>query len=325
MDTPNFEAALRDVKARDPKFRLAAAHRLSHSDPGRSTDALQGLLELGADKVGPIRHAAMEALSDFPKVEGPLREQSFLFAKDALEDLDYNVRRSAVLAACNFADDETRVRLLSGLIRDERQEMRFEACNAASEFLSSESDLRGVIQTGIQDTHQSVRFAAVRAISDHIVRFPKLLELVSPSLEDADMEVTRMAAVAVAQVGDNSGGAILQQALSDPSWMLDSLMSLANAPYEPARETLAAIATGFFRPLTIKAAASAALVSLKDPRGSDGLRQVLRAFRSDGRAFAVDLVGRFKVTELRPELERLLNSPKTVPKEQIQEALALLA
>jgi hypothetical protein len=54
------------------------------------------------------------------------------------------------------------------------------------------------------------------------------------------------------------------------------------------------------------------------------LREVLRAWRDDGRSFAVEVVGELRVHELRPELDRLLLRPRGVDPEQVHAALARL-
>ena len=87
---------------------------------------------------------------------------------------------------------------------------------------------------------------------------------------------------------------------------------------EAAREPLAATAGRLFTPLLTKAAAGAALIRLGDPRGEDALRAVLRAFRPDGRPYAVLQVMQLKLAALRPELEALLQ-----PFEQTRRSLFL--
>jgi hypothetical protein len=83
--------------------------------------------------------------------------------------------------------------------------------------------------------------------------------------------------------------------------------------------------SGFFAPLVQKAAAGAALASLGDARGIPLLRAALRAFRGDGRSFAVEQVGRLRLDALLPELLELARRPRGVDPAVLVEALRAFA
>ena len=107
--------------------------------------------------------------------------------------------------------------------------------------------------------------------------------------------------------------------------VVEAAEALGNLGVEAAREPLAATAGRLFTPLLTKAAAGAALIRLGDPRGEDALRAVLRAFRPDGRPYAVLQVMQLKLAALRPELEALLERPRGVDRVLLRDALAALS
>ena len=78
------------------------------------------------------------------------------------------------------------------------------------------------------------------------------------------------------------------------------------------------------KPRTLKVAAARALCRLHDARGVDALRDVLRAFRSDGRSYAVQVVGELAIHELAGELLRLAHRQRGVDPAVLVEALAAL-
>jgi hypothetical protein len=124
-------------------------------------------------------------------------------------------------------------------------------------------------------------------------------------------------------LGDSRGVPALIEDLARGSF--EAAEALGTLGVEAAREPLAATAARLFTPLLTKAAAGAALIRLGDPRGEDALRGVLRAFRPDGRPYAVVQVMQLKLAALRPELEELLVRPRGVDKVLLRDALAALS
>jgi len=89
---------------------------------------------------------------------------------------------------------------------------------------------------------------------------------------------------------------------------------------------VASLAQSVLKPLAFKVAAARALLRLGDARGVVALREVLRAFRSDGRGYAVEVVGELRVGELAGELVRLSKRSRGADPESLVDALvALLA
>ena len=77
--------------------------------------------------------------------------------------------------------------------------------------------------------------------------------------------------------------------------------------------------------LALASGPGAALIRLDDPRGEDALRRVLRAFRPDGRPYAVTQVIDLKIKGLRPEIEALQRRPRGVDRDLLREALAVVS
>src|SRR6185503_7859900 len=75
-------------------------------------------------------------------------------------------------------------------------------------------------------------------------------------------------------------------------------------------DDLAKVARAFLKPLELKAAAAAALAKLGDPRGVTVLREVVRAFRSDGRTYVAETIGMLGLVELADELVLLAERPR---------------
>ena len=94
---PHFSAALRDVHAVKPSFRVAAATRLGEADATERPAALTGLQTLLADDEPTVRAAAIEALGALDATEhaGEVLR--------AVADADPRVRAEALAAAPRVA------------------------------------------------------------------------------------------------------------------------------------------------------------------------------------------------------------------------------
>ncbi len=94
---PTFEAALRDVRAQQPRFRCLAATKLGEPPADRRDEAVQGLLVLAKDQVGAVREAAYESLGALAAMEGLATLQ------EAFDDEHMGARQAAVLASGRIA------------------------------------------------------------------------------------------------------------------------------------------------------------------------------------------------------------------------------
>ena len=127
---PTFEAALRDVRAQQPRFRGAAAARLAEPPTERRNEAVQGLLVLAKDEIGAVREAAYESL-------GILVATGALGTLlNAFDDQHMSARQAAVLAAGRVAPEES-LDAIAALLDDARPEMRFSAIWGISKVTTS--------------------------------------------------------------------------------------------------------------------------------------------------------------------------------------------
>lgn len=289
---PTFDAALRDVHARDPRFRLAAAERLASPDEGRRDDAAAALRTLVGDPLGPIRQAAVTALGHL----GDADSSELLHA--CFDDEHVDVRQAAVTAAALV--DRDRAWLLP-LLADPRPELRFQAVRAIA---AHEPSLAPTLLPLLDDHEPRVASSAARALGELASTAPSgTTDALVRALDRAD--VAFAAAVALADHDDPRGEAVLVRALPERSLVLEAIEALGDIAGPAARDALAAHGARVFAPLLVRAAAGAALARRGDPRGEPVLARVLDAWRSDGRDYAVHAVGELRLERLLPLLLRL--------------------
>lgn len=304
---PNFDAALRDVRASDPRHRLAAAIRLGEPPEERRGEARDALAALLADELGPVRNAALNAYAQI----GPLPES---LLDTLLIDPHEDVRATAVALLPRgsreslrraLEDDASSVRVAAVFATAGRDSM---LCSVVPILADPEIEVREALADALEATEAS---AAI----------PLLEEL----LVDADLAVRRAAALTLAAHGDATGGSLLIEALDHPAYRDDAARALGQLGLQDARDPLRAQATRLLLPLVSRAIVGAALVRLGDPQGVISLRLVLRAWRSDGRAHAVELCGECGVVELLPELLQIAKRPRGVGRETLLESFERLS
>lgn len=289
---PTFAAALRDVHARDPRFRLAAAERLASPDAGRVDEALTALRVLVDDPLGPVRQAAVTALGFL----GDASSSELLHAR--FDDEHAEVRQAAITAAALVDSDRT---WLVPLLADPRPEVRFQATRALA---AHEPTRAASLLPLLDDEDVRVASAAARALGELGSNAPpETTTELARALSRAD--VAFAAAVALADHDDARGEAVLVRALADRTLVLEAIEALARIASPAALDALAAHGARVFAPLLVRAAAGAALARRGDPRGEPVLARVLDAWRSDGRDYAVHAVGELRLERLLPLLLRL--------------------
>jgi hypothetical protein len=144
------------------------------------------------------------------------------------------------------------------------------------------------------------------------------------ALADADALVRAEAALALARNADGSGTDALRHALDEPELVVEALDAIGALQLTRLREPVATIAQSVLKPLVLKVAAARALLRMQDARGVAALREVLRAFRSVGRSYAVQVTGELRVEELAGELVRLARRLRGTDPEVLVEALTAL-
>lgn len=307
---PSFDAALRDVNARDPKFRLSAAQALGDAPESRRDEAARGLVTLCADALGPLRAAAVRSLG---RLE---RELPVLLAR--LDDEHREVRQAAIRAAAEL--DEDRLSWLPALAQSDHPDVRFEALDALATH--APSACLEVARALLGDPVDDVRGAAARTLGALDARGSE--DAIAALLEDT-LDVARSAAVALAELQDARGEDVLIAALGDRGWRLEAAEALGAVATAEGRDALAARADAFFGSLLDKAAAAAALARLGDARGEPALHRVLTAWRADGRDYAVQVVGELHLSRLIPALAALARRLRGADPNVLAQALAQFA
>lgn len=316
---PRFEAALADARSPRAQSRLLAVHALSTPPDGQRDAACAALRPLAGDTESAVRCIALAAL-------GELRDADALDTVLAhFDDPVAEARELAVIAAGRIGGDRA-VRALRRALRDERPEVRFQAVESYAE--ASPDDASGVLVAMLGDADPKVRehvLDALGALEDAAVA-----HAIAAALEDASGSVRYSAALALSRLGDARGVKVLVTALEDRDRVLSACEALAPlvadaAAASIAREPLAAVAKKLLAPLVVKAGAAGALAAMGDPRGETTLREVLRAWRADGRSYAAELAGRHGVVGLAEELAALSEKPRGADPVVVARALTRLA
>jgi HEAT repeat protein len=310
---PTFDAALRDVRARSFEARLAAAERLSEPEAGREAEALDGLIVMSRDLDARVRAAALRGL----KGHDDLRVTDLLIA--ALDDREPLVREVAA-AGLGSAPGERALQAIADALRSEHPEVRFQAIESYLDH-AAEPSLEPLLPL-LDDPDARVRENASLALD----RFgDAAIAPLQRMLEDPVTSVVEGAALALARLGQSDVAPVLRRMLHDPERTIVALDLLAALGDRESSEPIARIAHALLRPLPLKVAAARALCRLGDARGPDVLRRVLRAWRSDGRSYAAEVIGELRLHALAGELRRLAAAPRGTDPLTLIEALAALA
>jgi HEAT repeat protein len=289
--SPNLDAALRDARSKSVRHRRAAASRLATPDDSRRDEALNALLLLGDDLDPMVRDLALEAL-------GHLADPRALdLAIGRLEDGAARVRETAVVALGRIGGPRA-ARAIEKALANEHAEVRFQAVASYAELSPEDAPDKIAPRTNAVAT---LGFLKAKA---HARAMAKLLE-------DPTKKVRSEAALALAELGDRRGVFQLVDALGDAEHAIAAALALGDLEAAEAREKLAAVAgRRFFVAVHFKAAAAAALAALGDERGIPVLRSILLARRSDARGFAAELVARYGLVALVPEMAQLVEKPR---------------
>jgi HEAT repeat protein len=302
---PNWEAALRDVHAQGLHARLAAAERLGRASPEQTQAALDGLNVLVHDKDARVRGAALRALTEL----GDVRTAQPLLA--ALQDPDEQARELALLGVAQLPAEIALEPLLAATSSG-HPELRFQAIGALTTIAPERAV--GHIERLVRDVDARVRAAAVQAAAELDLAHPELAAslhaALAAALNDPDRRVRGEAALLFARRGDGRAADALRGALEDPELVLPALDAAPKLDDARLRERIQALALKLLGPRLVVAAAARALLRMNDARGIDTLRAVLRAWRGDGRTFAVETAGELCLWPLLPELIELAGRPR---------------
>ncbi len=315
---PTYEAALRDVHAKDAKMRALAAARLGSpsdaSDETRRERAVLGLVQLADDENERVRVLALVSIG---RLADP-RALPIVLAR--FSDAEGSVREAAVMAAGEIGGDEAREALARAL-RDERPDVRFQAL-AAYAAVAGE-DARAAISVALGDPDPLVRVSAIESLST-LGPSADACTRIARALRDPDPRVADEAAIALGQLGDRRATPRLVSLIAGPRGF-EAMSALGDLRASEAADALDRIASALLKPLLVKAAAAAALIRVGDPRGRERLRAVFDARRGDARTFCVEIIGELRLAEYGRDVVKLLERPRGAEHAAIVRTLARLS
>ena len=289
---------------------MQAAERLGDASPTETPRAVVALRAMLKDVHPRVRCAAAAACAHL----GSTALDADLAA--LIDDPDPSVREISVVSLARIGG-EIAVTAVRDALSSEHPETRFQAVVSFVELCPDDVSPLAPL---VRDEDPRVRANTATALADSAALDAE--SLLRQCLVDHNPQVRRRAAVALALRGDARGYDDVLAALNDGELVLDALDALGALADPHASEAIGHKAIGLFVPLVVKAAAGSALSRLGDPRGVDLLRGVLKAWRSDGRSFAVELIGRFKLEPLVPDLIALVSRPRGTDRTTLARALA---
>ncbi len=300
-------------------MRIAAAVRLGRpSDEAEREQALPALQRSLEDRDARVRAAAVGSLADLggERVVPLLRER--------LSDTDGMVRELATLGLADLGWELAGDAILAAL-RSDHPEVRFQALAAAAK--SGDARALSPVLRALDDDDPFVRASAVQAagLLDEDARSPSVLAKLRLALEDPDYAVRCQAAIALAGAGDPRAADALLPALADKEHVFEALEVAPRLSDPRVREQVAFSASAVLGSRLITAAAGRALARMGDPRGIPTLRDVVGAWRTQGRTFAVQTIGELGLVDLLPEVIRLSERPRAVDPATLAESLSALA
>jgi len=310
---PTFDAALRDVRAEQPRFRGAAAARLAEPPAGRRDDAIRGLLLLAEDPIGAVREAAFESLGAL----GAIEATSLLLAR--LDDSHPGARQAALLAVGRISP-ERGAEAATALLEDSRPEMRFASIWTLS-ALGPEHAAQ--IARGLDDPDAEVRLLASQCLGD--LNAAHYADAIAGLLDDAVDAVRFGAAASLAALGDARGAPTLRASLKRPERALPAAIGLGDLADRESHQELTRLAKHPWRSPILRAAAARALVRLGDPAGAAVIKRLVRSWRIEARQYAVELVGELELTSLVPDVLRSLKRSRRAEHPVYEAALERLA
>jgi HEAT repeat protein len=309
---PTFDAALRDVTAKSPSARVAAAQTLGSSEPDRAEAALEGLIRLADDADASVRRASMRALRDLAS------DGAYACLVDHLDDGDALTRELSVCALGALRGPRVEVALLKAL-KSADAAVRFQA--VASYFEVCAAPASAPTLPLLTDLDAKVRAHTAR----HLARLGDVaVPGLRRALHDDDLRVRIEAALALAGSRDATGTSALREALDVPEFLDEALDAIGTLRLQSHADAVAWVAQAVLKPLLLKVSAARALIRIGDPRGVPALREVLRALRNDGRSYAVSVVGELGLVEFADDLVRLARRPRGTDLQTLVTALAAL-
>jgi HEAT repeat protein len=273
LTTPHVAAALRDAVNGSPEARWVAAQALGSVSGKNRNKAIEALYQLQEDPVEEVRTQALEGLAEQMRAGTHIAVERFL---GALDDPSSEVRCAAIDATAQIPGDFTA--RISSLLTDMDPSVRAVAAAVLGEL-------------------QAV------ACADQLAHL----------LEDTVGFVQAKTAIALAEMGDGRGVAVLLSLLESSSdKAYDAVLALGNLGDDKVSPHLEKLASRLLLSQPLKAAAATAMVRCQATRGRDLLNAMMRSRFRGTRMAALGALARMPVTGMAPSVARLLDKNNPV-------------
>jgi HEAT repeat protein len=247
-----LDAAVRDVRSKDPRVRAAAANALgdaSEEDRPRAAEALMGVLSDDRYEVRVAAALALGDLGDRSAVE-PLIEK--------LEDVHSEVRQSAAIALGRLGDERGFAPLAAALAEGSA-DLRFQA--AASLVEIDPQRAYDPLVAAVGDGDAEVRANVAAALGE--IGEKRAAGWIADLLEDAAPDVRFEAAYALARFGDARAVEPLIGFLGDAKRQYETIEALEMIGDRRASTYLATILGKLLTARLIRVRAAAALLKIE--------------------------------------------------------------
>lgn len=221
--TITIEAALRDLATGSPKARVIAAHALgSVTDPVEKRRAVDALIRALGDDQPDVR---AEVCATLGELGDPGATHALI---KRLADGVAVVRQNAAIALGSLASPAGFAPLAEAL-HDGPADLRFQAATSLAEIDPARAFDHVVAALEDRDPHVVAAAAlSVGAIASELGELAsQAMTALVPSLEHADRAARFDVAYALAELGDDSGRAVLAAALVDPERSWDAVIALS--------------------------------------------------------------------------------------------------
>ena len=325
-------AATRDVRDPKPQVRISAVRDLSRlaQDGTRSTAlALLGTA-LREDTVAAVRAEAALAMAD-----AHAEECTDTLVHAAEDDASERVRQLSLVALGEVAPPEHdgARRVIERALSSPAPELRFQAVIALHRLLCDAA--LPAVMTHTEDDDVEIRYVCWRILDEHwsgdVAPPAGVLAHARGALSDASREVRLAAALLLARLGDDSGSAVIADALNSlrrPEHPEDEHAAVELAGKRgltAASPGLERRAFGLLRSRSDAWHARSALARLGNERARTAILRGLSAWSRETRNAAVLAAGRAGLEAAREPIARMQGDDQRADPETVAEALAALS
>jgi HEAT repeat protein len=287
QNTITFEAALRDLRSKDPRARAAAADALGDVAGGPDRErARVGLESVLADERFEVRCTAALALGDL----GLTAAVDALLAR--LDDSHPQARQTAIIALGKLGDARA-FEPLAAVLRSGPPDVRFQAARSLAELDPARAF--EPLCSALSDPDAEVRESAAEALS--VVNDPRAAGWLADLLGDSRPGTRFAAASTLAWMGDARGFDVLVAGLGDGGQAYEAMECLEKLGDARAATSLAAQMRRMLLavPLRVRAAAALLAIAPSDPNAAAAralLEKQARSRKPDVRGLAEESLAR---------------------------------